>query len=259
MMEILGEQLRRAREARGLSIDQIEEITLINARHLEAIEQGAMNTLPRPYIRAFVREYAAVVGLDPVEVLKGFDEREAERTRQTATTTDTRPVEPAEPQGEPVTRRMLTSSTVRTVSVAAALVIGAIALVVLNERSPSPDVREIPFGTVIRENEQRSAPAQQTAQASSDPLPATADSLTLSAVVTDTLWMQIAIDNAPFREYLARPGFRASWRARDRFLVTVGNSRAATWTLNGTQLAPFGTSRGVVRNIELNRKSLPGR
>src|SRR5512139_3671970 len=108
-METLGEQLRRAREARGLSIDQIEEITLINARHLEAIERGAMNTLPSPYIRAFVREYAAVVGLDPADVLKGFDEREAERTRQTATTTDTRPAEPAEPHGEPVTKRMLAS------------------------------------------------------------------------------------------------------------------------------------------------------
>jgi cytoskeletal protein RodZ len=258
-METLGEQLRRAREAHGLSIDQIEEITLINARHLEAIERGAMNTLPSPYIRAFVREYAAVVGLDPADVLKGFDEREAERTRQTATTTDTRPAEPAEPHGEPVTKRMLASSTVRTATVAAALVIGAIALVVLNERSPSPEVREIPFGTVIRENEQRSATAQQPTQATPDPLPSIADSLTLSAVVTDTLWMQIAIDNAPSREYLARPGFRASWRARDRFLVTVGNSRAATWTLNGTQLAPFGTSRGVVRNIELNRKSLSGR
>jgi hypothetical protein len=71
--------------------------------------------------------------------------------------------------------------------------------------------------------------------------------------------MQIAVDNAAPREYLARPGFRASWKARERFLVTVGNSRAATWTLNGTQLAPFGQSRGVVRNVELNRKSLPGR
>jgi cytoskeletal protein RodZ len=258
-METLGEQLRRAREAHGLSIDQIEEITLINARHLEAIEQGALNTLPRPYIRAFVREYAAIVGLDPAEVLKGFDEREAERTRQAAAATDARPAEPEEPHAEPVAKRMLSSSTVRTAGVAAVLVIGAIALVVLNERSPSPNVREIPFGTVIRENEQRSAPAQQPAQASPEPVPTTADSLTLAAVVTDTLWMQVAVDNASPREYLARPGFRASWKARERFLVTVGNSRAATWTLNGTQLAPFGKSRGVVRNVELNRKSLSGR
>lgn len=258
-METLGEQLRRAREAHGLSIDQIEEITLINARHLEAIEQGALNTLPRPYIRAFVREYAVIVGLDPAEVLRGFDEREQERTRQTAAPTDARPAEPEAPHAEPVAQRMVRSSTVRTVGVAAVLVIGAIALVVLNERSPSSDVREIPFGTVIRENEQRSASVQQPVQTSPDPVPAIADSLTLSAVVTDTLWMQVAVDNAAPREYLARPGFRASWKARERFLVTVGNTSAATWTLNGTQLPPFGKSRGVVRNVEVNRKSLSGR
>jgi len=258
-METLGDQLRQAREAQGFSVEQIEEITLINARHLEAIERGALNALPRPYIRAFVREYASVVGLDPAEVLKAFDEREAERTRQAAASPDSHPAEPEVHRTEPVATRVLSSSTVRIVGVAAALVIGAIALVVLNERSMDPDVREIPFGNVVRENEQRSAPAQQPAQAVPEPAPTTSDSLILSTVVTDTLWMQVTVDNAPPREYLARPGFRASWKARERFLITVGNTRAATWTLNGTRLGSLGKTGTVARNVELNRKSLAGR
>jgi cytoskeletal protein RodZ len=258
-METLGEQLRRAREARGLSVQQIEDITLINARHLEAIERGELNTLPRPYVRAFVREYASIVGLDPAEILKGFDEREAERTRQAAAAPAARPLEPEVQRGEPVASRVLGSNAVRVAAAAAVLLIAAIALVLLNERSSGPDVREIPFGSVIRENEQRSAPGQQSAQAVTVPGPAAVDSLTLSTVVTDTLWMQVAIDDAPPREYLARPGFRASWKARERFLVTVGNARAATWTLNGKQLGSIGKTGGVARNVELNRSSLAGR
>lgn len=253
-MERLGEQLRRAREARGLSIEQIEEITLINARHLEAIERGALNTLPRPYIRAFVREYASVVGLDPAEVLKGFDEREAERTRQGTPSPQAAPAAPETPRSEPVATRVLGSSTVRIAGVAAVLVIGAIALVVLNEHGPVPGVREIPFGNVIREAEQRSSPPPQPAPAA----PVTADSLTLAVAVTDTLWMQVAVDAAPAREYLARPGFRTSWKARDRFVVTVGNMRAATWTLNGTRLGPLRKTGNIARNVELNRTTLAG-
>jgi cytoskeletal protein RodZ len=254
-MEQLGEQLRRAREAQGLSIEQIEEITLINARHLEAIERGALNTLPRPYIRAFVREYASVVGLDPAEVLKGFDDREAERMRQEPAPRQGPDPEPEAPRGELVATRVLGSSAVRIAGVATVLVLGAVALVFLNERSTAPAVREIPFGTVVKENEARSAPSQQTAPA---PAPAPTDSLTLSVVVTDTLWMQVTVDDGTVREYLARPGFRASWKARDRFIVTVGNIGAATWTLNGSRLGTLRKTGTVARNVELNRATLAG-
>lgn len=259
-METLGEQLRRAREAHGLSIDQIEEITLINARHLEAIERGALDTLPRPYIRAFVREYASVIGLDPAEVLKDFDEREAERERHRAASPEDRPAVPEAQPGEPVTTRVLGSKAVRIGGAAAVLLFCAVALVVFNERSLDRDIREIPFGAVIKESEQRAAPLQQQVPASSSGAAAGAiDSLTLSVVTTDTVWMQVAVDNGSPREYLARPGFRSSWKARDRFLVTVGNARAATWTLNGTRLGTLLKTGTVARNVELNRTSLAGR
>lgn len=258
-METPGEQLRRAREAQGLSVEQIEEITLINARHLEAIERGDMDTLPRPYVRAFVREYAALVGLDPADLLRLIDEREAERTRQESASPSAPAEAPEIRRTEPFAARLLGSTVLRIAGAAAILLVGAIALVMLNERSPAPDVQEIPFGNVIRENEQRSAPAQQPAPGTPAPSPGATDSLTLSATVTDTLWMQVVVDSTPPREYLARPGFRASWKAREQFLVTMGNAGAATWTLNGKRLDPLGKTGTVVRNVEVNRKSLTGR
>ncbi|MBP1653534.1 MAG: putative transcriptional regulator [Bacteroidetes bacterium] len=255
-MHTLGEQLRRAREAQGLSINQIEEITLINARHLEAIERGDLDTLPRPYIRAFVREYAALVGLDPDALLQQLDTRKAEREGQ-PDTPDIPDDSPEAQPTQPVASRLVRSSTVRIAGVVVLLLVGTIALVVLNEPAPVPDVREIPFGNVIRENEQRLAPPQQPAPAT--PAPAASDSLTLSAAVTDSVWIQIVVDNLPPREYLARAGFRRSWKARERFVVTVGNAGAAAWTLNGTKLGPLGRTGTVARNVELNRASLTRR
>ena len=60
-----GARLRRAREARGLSLAQVAAQTRIPERHLSAIEQGTFSALPaRTYAVGFSRSYAKAVGLD---------------------------------------------------------------------------------------------------------------------------------------------------------------------------------------------------
>jgi transcriptional regulator with XRE-family HTH domain len=62
--ERFGRELRGARESRNRSINEIAEKTRINPKYIEAIESGDLASLPSgPYTRAFLREYARVVGL----------------------------------------------------------------------------------------------------------------------------------------------------------------------------------------------------
>lgn len=75
----IGEILKEAREAKGLSLDDIQELTKIQKRYLVAIEQDDFHVLPgRFYARAFIKEYAIAVDLDPDVVLQGFDEDKIE-------------------------------------------------------------------------------------------------------------------------------------------------------------------------------------
>lgn len=70
-MSDLGALLRKAREQRGYSLDDIQESTKIRKRYLEAIETGDYKVLPGSfYVRAFVKTYAETVGLDAEEVLR---------------------------------------------------------------------------------------------------------------------------------------------------------------------------------------------
>lgn len=70
-MSDLGLLLRKAREQRGYTLDDIQEATKIRKRYLEAIEQGDYKVLPGSfYVRAFVKTYAETVGLDAEEVLR---------------------------------------------------------------------------------------------------------------------------------------------------------------------------------------------
>ncbi|EOP85854.1 hypothetical protein IGM_04228 [Bacillus cereus HuB4-4] len=69
-MTELGQKLKEAREAKGLSIDQLHEITKIQKRHLVTIEEGNYDVLPGAfYARAFIKQYADAVGLNGEELL----------------------------------------------------------------------------------------------------------------------------------------------------------------------------------------------
>lgn len=63
-------RLRAGREAAGLTLAQVSEMTKINTRHLEALEAGDFAALPgRSYALGFARTYARAVGLDEQAVL----------------------------------------------------------------------------------------------------------------------------------------------------------------------------------------------
>ncbi|MFD0711340.1 helix-turn-helix domain-containing protein [Paenibacillus sp. GCM10027626] len=70
-MSDLGDLLRKAREEYGYSLEDIQDLTKIRKRYLEAIEEGNYAVLPGSfYVRAFVKNYAENVGLDADEVLR---------------------------------------------------------------------------------------------------------------------------------------------------------------------------------------------
>ncbi|MGG4205047.1 RodZ family helix-turn-helix domain-containing protein [Paenibacillus jamilae] len=71
-MSELGQQLKEARLQKGLSLDDVQEMTKIRKRYLEAIETGDYKVLPGSfYVRAFIKTYAETVGLNPDEILEG--------------------------------------------------------------------------------------------------------------------------------------------------------------------------------------------
>jgi len=74
MSEILtnqiGEQLKAARLKKNLSLDDVQASTKIQERYLEAIENNNLGILPGDfYVRAFIRQYALAVDLNPEDLL----------------------------------------------------------------------------------------------------------------------------------------------------------------------------------------------
>jgi len=72
----VGARLRVAREDRQISLREIAATTKISVSALEALEENDIGQLPGGiFTRAFVRAYAAEVGLDPEETMRDFFEQ----------------------------------------------------------------------------------------------------------------------------------------------------------------------------------------
>ncbi|ENH96525.1 hypothetical protein J416_10166 [Gracilibacillus halophilus YIM-C55.5] len=71
----IGERLKQERELKELSLDDIQKETKIQTRYLYAIEQENFKAMPGNfYVRAFIKEYATVLGLDPSELMEEYQQ-----------------------------------------------------------------------------------------------------------------------------------------------------------------------------------------
>lgn len=72
-MATLGEKLREAREARGLTLREVADNTRISVRHLEAIEADDYRPLPGGvFNKGFIKAFARYVGVDENEALSDY-------------------------------------------------------------------------------------------------------------------------------------------------------------------------------------------
>jgi cytoskeleton protein RodZ len=69
-----GESLRKERELRGITLEDISAHTKVNTRFLEALEHDDFSVLPaKAFAKGFLRSYAKMVGLDEDLVLTNFE------------------------------------------------------------------------------------------------------------------------------------------------------------------------------------------
>ncbi|MGB9678468.1 MAG: helix-turn-helix domain-containing protein [Thermoanaerobacteraceae bacterium] len=72
-MDELGEFLKSERLKKGMSLDQLQEITKIRTRYLKAIEDGDYSVMPAlVYAKGFVKSYAEALGIDGNNLVKKY-------------------------------------------------------------------------------------------------------------------------------------------------------------------------------------------
>lgn len=272
-MNTFSDELRKERVAKDISLADISRKTHINVKYLEAIEQGTFDILPQTYVRAFIREYALVIGLSPESVLKKFDvmvggkylvDNGAMIGSGWSNPTLPPPPDEAKPQeNRPGAKQdHIRDNDTRTVAlIAIAIVVVGILIYFMydfaTQDSKIPVAQETPFQEVVKEQEKQIVP-QQAALDTFAALQAAPkkDSLTLRGVAVDSVWISISKDGAPPVSAVLPPRASRTWIAARQFTLTLGNAGGIRFTLNGTEIGALGKRGAVLRNVVLTPEYL---
>ena len=74
MMESPGKFLRKERETRNISLEEISKFTKIKQHYLQALEEDRYELLPAvPYVKGFLNVYAKYLTLNPKDILLQYE------------------------------------------------------------------------------------------------------------------------------------------------------------------------------------------
>ncbi|HVP89805.1 MAG TPA: RodZ domain-containing protein [Terriglobales bacterium] len=151
-MAALGQELKKQREARNISLDEMASSTKIVGRYLQALEEDRFDAMPGGFfVKGIIRTYAVYVGLDPDEVLATYRKaglfEEPARAR-----TVLREAEPAAPR-----RRWLRPA----LAVAAGLFLLVVLALAWRSCRPRHAVPAPPAATVLPQARPAAKPAEE--------------------------------------------------------------------------------------------------
>jgi cytoskeleton protein RodZ len=224
-MDALGEDLKRAREAAGLSLRDMETRTKISVSALEALERNDFSRLPGGIFgRSFVRAYAMEVGVDPDETVTRFVALLEHNEREAAARRAARQPEITQDDREFLARQRRALIVVRVAAVL--LAVGLVALITWRVRI------------------MLTAPV--------DPVPPSAARpdlavMTLELDLIADCWIEMSIDGAKPVARLFRAGEQQSVEATREVLLDVGNAGALRMTIDGRPARSLGGTGARVR------------
>ncbi len=266
MTESLGEYFKKARQAKGFTLEEAASRTRILPQYLKAVEENNYARLPdEVFAKGFVRSYSRVLGLEEEEIVRMFDESAGVFYAKRA-------------EREHLKRKMLEEARRKKINrniVIGMVGVAVVALFVLigqdrEGTSPPPAQKATkPAPPPAPEPAAPSpAPPKQAAEA---PPPASAGptevernvsgvlplegvvpepkKLILEIEAVERTWVLVQADTSPTQEVMLYPGERVRWTARERFTVTLGNAGGVRVSLNGNEQGPYGASGMVVKDI----------
>jgi len=252
-----GEELRREREIRGISLKEIADATKISKRFLDALERNDHNTLPAPvFTRGFVREYARYVGLSAEDMVNRYNFAAAHDDRiEKPPQIEKYPVTPVRDiSPRPKPKRGIPPAYARVNRNAIAAVVIGLALAGVAwwavqqkfvERETAADTP-----IVVAQKPIVPPPAPTIAPPVDD------SKLRLEIEATDNAWVKLQADGKTVLNAELPRGERRSFEAENDFKFGTGNAAGVVLRLNGVEVPQLGEDGEVIKNRTFNRESL---
>jgi cytoskeleton protein RodZ len=254
-MPSLGQELKKIREERGVSLRQISDATHIGMRFLQAIESDSYDALPGGiFTRSFVRKYANYVGLDEGQVLARYDQQVADLGGEA-------PKTPA-PRYEDFEVRNSSGGSLRLV-LPVLLLLGILLYFTYQYIQKQAAGSGGPESNPAALAQTPTPPPTATPEAAPSPTPpaspavspSPAGALRLQLTARDgACWVKVKADEDEAVTRTLQQGDTADFVASEKLLLHLGNLPAVSVTLNGrpVKLTPT-RGRTVVEDMVITK------
>jgi cytoskeletal protein RodZ len=240
-----GDALQAARQEKGLSLDQVAEITRVPMRHLKALEANDFSAMPGvTYATGFARAYARAVGLDE------YDMGQAVRAHMGAVSYGSRheafePIDPAR-----IPPRWLAW-------IAAALA----ALLAIGYGVWRNQVSSAPSHAEIADQAEAPAPAgkKETARPTAQVAPAATGPVVLTAV--NEVWLRIYDQGGErlLEKVLSKGESYTVPATANNPMILTGRPDGLAVTVGGHAVAPLGPPEKTISDVQISAASLLAR
>lgn len=261
----IGQLLREARLAQGLSLLAVEAATHIHAKNLEYLENDQFDKTPGEFfVKGALRNYGNFLGLNGPELVelykasiagKALHEVEVHGIREAKNVTmniqfkDKRDIGSGSDSFEFLEKLKDIKLPWKHIAmgVAGLAVVGALCFAVPKVIKM---VSNISFTSSSTEKPKAKPAAVDNKKA---PTPV-ADKLVLELEATGQCWLEVYGDGKKLEETMLNPGNKKTYEAKDKFDVKYGNVGAVKITLNGKVQSTEG-EHGVAKKVYLRESS----
>jgi len=243
----VGETLTRARQERGLSVEDVTAATRIRAGLVRAIEADDFSPCGGAvYARGHIRNIGRVLGIDPEPLVAEFDRSHADEVANVVVAPPT--PDPAAAHTEPKRPNWAAAMAVTLVVVC---ILAAVSLITgrgHGSRTTANDGRHSPSAsTSSSPSAQPTAPPSIVAQVPDN------TAVALIRVVSDRTWLQVwTIDGHELFQGILTKGDSKLFKNARGLRLLIGNAPAVDLVANGRDLgAP--RSQGLVAHVTIQR------
>lgn len=207
----VGPALRKARMARGVSIDEAARDTRIRPEFLQALEEEEYERLLGDvYVRGCLRSYASYLGLSPDKAVDLYAQHAAEPSPMPG-------AQPAKPPTDPVMGAPRRRDNHRLIGMIAAVVLVlAAAFGLLSTRNSTPEAADLPSN----------APPESVQT----------NGIVVAVLALQEVDVTVRSDDGPAVPYTLQPGEGRSFAADVTLRIELSHGASAQVTVNGVDL-----------------------
>lgn len=278
MLNKFADELRKARLSANVSLQQMAAKTRIDIKLLEALDAGDFSFLPELYIKAFIKEYADVIGIDVELTINKYElaKQGLEFSSEGADKKQVHGVQKDETKNEPLKPKSVQSfdgvqtnagsadkekqarqkNIVLISLVGVSVVVLVLLFLFVFKGSDDIIVSEKPFEEVLESDNPRYVETQQGVLVDNDGNAILlTDSLGLQILASDTSWIKIIYDDSRAEDFILFPNSQKNLITKNNFKITLGNAGGIQFKLNN-QMLNFSGKAKTVAHVMIDSKGL---